>query len=316
MSFFSRFFRWFGVVLLSVFCVAYANAETASNPIDNADIRVHLLGTGSPLPLTYRFGPATLVEAGGEKFLFDAGRGNIQRLHTLGIPFDDVDKLFLTHLHSDHTIGIPDLYLTGWLRGRKKPLQVWGPEGTKKMMDAMVDAFDYDIKIRLDQNPGSDVETTEFTEGVVYDKDGVTITAFTVDHGVVKPAVGYRIDYNGRSVVLSGDTRYSEAVIEQAKGVDLLVHEVAAASDEMAEKVPAIPRILDIHTTPEEAAKVFSKAAPKMAVYSHIVLFGVDEDELEKTTRAHYDGPLIIGEDLMTFHIGDTVRMTKEFADY
>ena len=84
----------------------------------------------------------------------------------------------------------------------------------------------------------------------------------------------------------------------------------------MAEKVPAIQRILDIHTTPEEAAKVFSKAAPKMVVYSHIVLFGVDEDELEKTTRAHYDGPLIIGEDLMTFHIGDTVRMTKEVADY
>src|SRR5690606_1584488 len=120
-----------------------------------SDLRVHLLGTGSPLPETFRFGPSTLIEAGGHKFLFDAGRGVIQRLHSLDIPFNEVDKLFLTHLHSDHTIGIPDLYLTGWLRGRKHPLHVWGPLDTRKMMDQLTQAFDFDIKIRLDQNPGS-----------------------------------------------------------------------------------------------------------------------------------------------------------------
>ena len=288
------------VVLLAICCGAWAG-----------DMRVHLLGTGSPLPETKRFGPSILVEAGGRKFLFDAGRGPMQRLHTLGIPFADVDKLFITHLHSDHTIGIPDLYLTGWLRDRKTPLYVWGPAGTRNMMEHIVKAFDFDIRIRLDQNPGSNVKATDIGPGVVYEQDGVTITAFEVDHGPVHPAYGYRIDYAGRSVVLSGDTKYSEALIQRAKGVDLLVHEVAAGSEQQMRTSPVVRNVVGIHTTPEDAGRVFSKAAPRRAVYSHIVLFGVSEAELEQRTRSTYTGPLTIGEDLMTFDVGQEVTVSR-----
>jgi ribonuclease Z len=292
-------------VLAVVHFTALAGQDTAPGTL-----RVHLLGTGSPLPATLRFGPSILVEAGEQKFIFDAGRGPIQRLYTLGIPFTEADKLFLTHLHSDHTIGIPDLYLTGWLRGRKVPLKVWGPAGTSNMMDHMVKSFDYDIKIRLDQNPGSLVETTEFTEGVVYQKDDVTITAFEVDHGPVKPAFGFRIDYKGRSVVLSGDTKYSESLVKHAKGVDLLVHEVAAGSDELMRTSPVVRNVVGIHTEPEVAGKVFAQTAPRMAVYSHIVLFGVSKQRLEERTRKTYAGLLTVGEDLMTFEIGDRIRIS------
>ncbi|HEY1147551.1 MAG TPA: MBL fold metallo-hydrolase [Pseudoduganella sp.] len=287
-------------VLLAMCCGAWAG-----------EMRVHLLGTGSPLPETKRFGPSILVEAGGRKFLFDAGRGPMQRLHTLGIPFADVDKLFITHLHSDHTIGIPDLYLTGWLRGRKTPLHVWGPAGTRNMMDHIAKAFDFDIRIRLDQNPGSNVKAADIVPGVVYDQDGVTITAFEVDHGPVHPAYGYRIDYAGRSVVLSGDTKYSEALVQRAKGVDLLVHEVAAGSEQQMRTSPVVRNVVGIHTTPEDAGRVFSKAAPRMAVYSHIVLFGVSESELERRTRSTYAGPLTVGEDLMTFDVGQEVTVSR-----
>lgn len=306
----AKFFAGCLMVLASSAVVA-AQSEPASSGPAQSDMRVHLLGTGSPLPQTFRFGPSTLIEAGQQKFLFDAGRGVIQRMFTLGIPFNDVDKLFLTHLHSDHTIGIPDLYLTGWLRGRKHPLHVWGPVGTEKMMKELTQAFDFDIKIRLDQNPGSQVDTTEFTAGVIYDKDGVKITAFNVDHGPVKPSFGFRLDYKGRTVVLSGDTRYSEEVIKQAKGADLLVHEVAAASDKLMKTSPVVPRVLAIHTSPEDAGKVFTQAAPRMAVYSHIVLFGVSEKELEERTRTTYKGSLVIGEDLMTFDIGDKITVSR-----
>jgi len=302
----TKFIAASALVLAGITSTAMAQS-TPTQP----DLRVRLLGTGSPLPQTFRFGPSTLVEAGNQKFLFDAGRGVIQRLYSFGIPFNSVDKLFLTHLHSDHTIGIPDLYLTGWLRGRKHPLQVWGPQGTKRMMTELTKAFDFDIKIRLDQNPGSQVNATDFTGGVVYDQNGVKITAFAVDHGEVKPAFGFRIDYKGRRVVLSGDTRYSEEVIKQAKGADLLVHEVAAASDKLMQTSPIISRILAIHTPPEEAGRVFSQAAPRMAVYSHIVLFGVSKQELEARTRETYSGPLTIGEDLMTFNIGDQITVSQ-----
>jgi len=301
--------------LLAATALAFSSmaAQAASSATEDqgtSNVRVHLLGTGSPLPQTFRFGPSTLVEAGGKKFLFDSGRGVIQRLYSLDIPFNDVDKLFLTHLHSDHTIGIPDLYLTGWVRGRKVPLRVWGPEGTAKMMNGLAEAFDYDIKTRIEQNPGSQVDAIDIVPGVVYDQDGVTITAFTVDHPPLESAFGYKIESQGRTVVLSGDTRYSETVVEQSKGADLLVHEVAAASDKLMASSPIIPKIVAKHTEPEDAGKVFSDSGVRMAVYSHIVLFDVTEKELEERTRKTYDGPLVIGEDLMTFDIGDEITVS------
>lgn len=293
-----------------------AQAEPTSDAQSNSDLRVHLLGTGSPLPQTFRFGPSTLIEAGGKQYLFDAGRGVIQRLHTLGIPFNDVDKLFLTHLHSDHTIGVPDLYLTGWVRGRKQPLQVWGPEGTNRMMTELSKAFDHDIKVRLNQNPGSEVKAADIKAGVVYEADGVKITAFPVEHPPLQSPFGYKFEYNGYSIVLSGDTTYDEEVIKQAKGADLLIHEVAAASDKLIETVPVIPRILAIHISPEDAGKVFTEAAPRMAVYSHIVLFDVNEKELVARTRETYSGPLVVGEDLMTIEVGKGIGIYQTKPTY
>ena len=173
-------------------------------------IKVTLLGTGCPPPVMNRFGPSTLVEAGEQKFLFDAGRGALQRLTQLAVRWQDVQGVFFTHLHSDHVVGFPDLWLTGWLivPGRNVPLQVWGPSGTAAMMSHLRQAYEYDVRIRI-QNDGASPEgavlvATDISEGVVYEKSGVKITAFEVDHAPVKPAFGYRIDYAGRSVVLVG----------------------------------------------------------------------------------------------------------------
>ena len=201
--------------------------------MEDASIRVTLLGTGSPIPSVERFGPSTLVEAGGVTLLFDCGRGVTQRLLQVEKPFPRVDKLFLTHLHSDHLVGIPDLMLIGWIRGRKAPFQVWGPEGARDMMSHLVDAFRFDVHMRRDVDEmlspeGIVVVGTDVHEGVVFEEDGVKVTAFDVEHGPVRPALGYRIDYAGRSVALSGDTCFSQSLIQRARGVDLLVHEVLA----------------------------------------------------------------------------------------
>jgi len=284
--------------------------------------QVTLLGTGAPPPRMDRFGPSTLVEAGGKKFIFDAGRGAMQRLHQLGIPFGDIDAMFLTHHHSDHVVGFSDLWLTGWIGrpwGRRSaPLEVWGPQGTQQMMEHLPQAFAVDIRVRRRNYPPEGVKLVahEIREGVVLEGGGVKISAFEVDHGGEElPAFGYRIDYGGRSVVLSGDTTFNDNLIRHAEGADVLVHEVTAAGGSTPENAQQLKRIAANHTTPEQAAEVFARVKPRLAVYNHLLLFGsAAPEDLVPATRKKYAGPLIVGEDLLQIEIGEQVR-AKPFGD-
>ena len=273
-----------------------------------AVFRVVLLGTGTPAPSLARLGPSTLVEAGVEKLIFDVGRGVYVRLNQAGIAFPDITGLLFTHLHSDHVSGLPDLWLTGRFAGKPRTtnLEVWGPAGTQGMIAHLIEAYQFDLTSRkhLPATQGS-LMPHEIVEGTVFSRNGVTVSAFLVDHGGVAPAFGYRIDYGGRSVVLSGDTKLSPRLIEKAVGVDLIVHEVAAVAT--AASTPDTQRIMGLHLTPEEAGTVFSKVRPKLAVYSHILTFGAADDELISRTRSTYAGPLAVGADLMSFDIGDVV---------
>ena len=282
------------------------------------DLKITLLGTGNPRPVMSRFGPSILVEAGNEKLLFDCGRGATQRLYQLNSSFPEITALFLTHLHSDHTVGIPDLWLTGWVMGRSTPLPVWGPEGTKAMMEHLREAYAFDIHIRRDVDTklpgaGAEVIARDIQEGVVHDRAGVKVTAFLVDHGEIKPAFGYRVDYGGHSVTLSGDTRPSENLVKFAQGTDVLIHEVidpeafaeAVSTDTQEQR----KKIIEHHTTPEQAGIVFTRVKPKLAVYSHIV--PPDVPEVIPHTRKTYAGPLEVGEDLMTIEIGDKIEVHR-----
>lgn len=283
------------------------------------DMKVTLLGTGSPIPDPQRFGPATLVEAGGQKLVFDAGRGVTTRLYQLKIPLREVNPVFITHYHSDHTNGLPDLWLSGWLGGpwakRTTPLQVIGPKGLRELTDNLAKAYAADIRIRMaDEHyplSGVTLEPEEFEKGgVIFEKDGVKVTAFEVDHGdAIKPAYGYRVDYNGHSVLISGDTRLNGNVVKYGTGVDLLIHEVCAARAEIADA--QAKAVMAHHTSPQEAGTVFARAKPKMAAFTHIVLISRLDvpapsiEEVLSQTRQTYDGPLIAGTDLMSFDIGD-----------
>jgi ribonuclease Z len=290
-------------------------------------ITVTLLGTGKPAPELDRFGAGTLVQAGAVTLLFDCGRGMTQRIWERRIPLSDVSALFLTHLHSDHVVGIPDLWLTGWIAGpfghRTTPFQVRGPAGTREMMTYLEKAYAADVRIRStgEKLPpaGAAIDAADISEGVVYRNLGVIVTAFDVDHGpFVKPALGYRVDYGGRSVVISGDTRFSENLIRHAQGADVVVHEVAFARDELLDRSPAARSIIALHTTPEEAGRVFARVKPKLAAYTHLVLLALDSTsapptvpELIARTRNTYAGPLVVGEDLMTIEVGDSVKVSR-----
>lgn len=288
------------------------------------DLRVTLLGTGTPIPRPERFGPSTLIEAGGQRLLIDAGRGATIRLAQLGVAIGSIDALFLTHLHSDHTSGIPDVWLTGWLEShfgtRTTPFRVIGPPGTKVLMKHLEQAYAQDVAIRISDEKlppaGAALAVAEFDgDGVVYERADLHVIAFEVDHGaLIKPAYGYRIEHCGRAVVISGDTRSNENVITYGTGADLLVHEVAMARPALALH-PHIQRILAHHTTPSEAGEVFARTQPKLAAFTHVVLLAspsvppVTIDDIVRETRKSYQGPLVVGEDLMSFEIGEAVTV-------
>jgi ribonuclease Z len=184
-------------------------------------------------------------------------------------------------------------------------------------MSLLEQAFEYDIRIRLyDDRASPDgvvILAEDIAQGFVYESGGVKITAFEVDHTPVKPACGYRIDYSGRSVVLSGDTRISENLIRHAQNVDLLIHEVASPETFQRSGVPSdrMTSIVAHHVTPEQAGEVFARTKPKLAVYSHIVLPNATEQDLIPPTRKTYSGPLELGEDLMVIEVGERVEVRR-----
>ena len=301
-----------------------AGAWTSALAADKApDIRVTLLGTGTPTPRPDIYSMSTLVEAGGQKLVFDLGRGATIRLFEKKIPLGSITAHFITHLHSDHIVGLPDMWLTGWIGtpwgSRKTPMVVFGPKGTVAMTENLTRAFAEDIRIRTEDEhfpaAGVALDAHDITAGPVYDKDGVKVSAIEVNHGEhIRPAYGYVIEYAGHKVVLSGDTKYDARIAEAARGADLLVHEVAVIEPELIKARPEYRAIEDHHTSPEEAGKIFATAKPKLAVYSHIVFAtvkpaqDVPEDALIARTRTTYQGPLVIGHDLMSFVISDKVE--------
>ena len=240
----------------------------------------------------------------------------MQRLHQLGIPFCDITGLFLTHHHSDHVVGFPDLWLTGWIGRpwgkRSTPLDVWGPQGTRQMMEHLPQAFAVDLRVRSRSYPpeGAKLLPHEIKEGVVFDQDGIQVSAFEVDHGGEElPAFGYRIDYRNHAAVLSGDTTFNEnLIVHLARSRPIGARSHCRCGQRGRERA-AVERIGANHTTPEQAGEVFARVKPKLAVYNHLLLFGsATAGDLIPATRQKYAGPLMVGVDLLQIDVGQEVQ--------
>jgi ribonuclease BN (tRNA processing enzyme) len=272
--------------------------------------RVVLLGTGTPNADPDRSGPAVAVVVDGSAYLVDAGPGVVRRAAAAeardSIPALAASKLgivFLTHLHSDHTLGLPDLMFSPWVLGRPTPLAVYGPPGTRAMTEHLNAAYAEDVDMRLhggepSNKTGYGGRAHEVNAGVVYRDSLVTVTAFEVPHGTWKHAYGYRFDTPDRSIVISGDTRQSDAVVKACDGCDVLVHEVISA-EHLTHRTPewqAYHRAF--HTPGPELGAVAAKARPKLLVLYHQIPTSFDEAELLGEVHQKFAGRVVSGKDL------------------
>ncbi|MBX7527904.1 MBL fold metallo-hydrolase [Qipengyuania vesicularis] len=292
-------------------------------------LHVGLCGTGSPMPNPDRAGPCNLVVAGKQVFVVDIGEGGVRNLAMMGVDVGRLDALLLTHFHSDHIDGFGPLMLNFWIRGTNtSPLQVYGPSGVEAIVDGFNAAYATDDTYRtahhgedVAPSTGGGAQARVFDMAgdsvVVLERDGLTVTVFKVQHAPVDPAVGYRFDYKGRSLCISGDTAKSTNLERACKGAELIVHEalqpalvaemetqLAASGNASGAKI--MVDIQDYHASPEDAADSAQLAGARMLVLSHLVpplpskylypaLLGDAENR--------FDGDLVVGEDGMLFSL-------------
>ena len=276
-----------------------------TNSLLGSALVVLLLGTGYPRPDPARASASTAILAGDKWFVVDAGRGATMRIAGTELKYANLKAVFLTHLHSDHTAGLPDLFDTSWQFGRKTvPLELYGPPGTKRLADAMLDFFAEDIHLRrdlLEKHPaaGATIRTHTVREGVVYDDGEVKVTAFAVDHKPVQHAFGYRFESKGETIVISGDTRPNANLLRYAKGADVLVLE--AYLPEHFDKVdtPEVAaRLKSYHTSAEEAGEIAAAAGVRTLVLTHLIPGNADETFRERAARK-FKGTIVVGRDLL-----------------
>ena len=264
-------------------------------------------------------GNSTLVQAAGYNLVFDGGRGLPIRLVQAGLHCGQIDGIFLTHYHSDHVNGVADAWMMGYipaLGARTSALDLYGPVGVDRLARGLRIAHEDDIRMRVadhEVDPAAAGLTSHESprmDALIFNRDGLRVRMFEVDHDkadALTPAVGYRIDYRGHSVLISGDTRPCPNVLKWGRDVDLLIHEVA---DFIDPTLPVVQGVYEHHTRPSQAGSIFARTRPRMAAYSHIVagapprLPEVPISTIVERTRSTYDGPLTVGEDLTRFTIG------------
>lgn len=286
----------------------------AQRDFSDSDItKIVMLGTGNPNPSPAQSGCSVAIVVNDTPYIVDFGPGLIRKAATLSSNYGgtirslnvkNIKHAFLTHLHSDHTTGYPDLIFTPWVMGRDEPLEVYGPEGINDMTSNILKAYEEDIRYRLYgyepiNNKGWRVNSHEFTEeGIIYKDENITVEAFPVPHGTWPNSWGFRFTTPDKIIVLSGDTSPSEKIIEYASGVDILLHEVYYKKGYDTKTEFWKKYHTRNHTSTIELAEIMEKTQPKLTVLYHILYWGATEEDLISEISTIYSGKVIVGKDL------------------
>jgi len=267
------------------------------------DTRVVLLGTGTPNPEPDRSGPSVAIVSGDRVYVVDCGPGVVRRAAQAGINMKQLTRLFVTHLHSDHTAGLPDLIFTPAVTGRLTALQAYGPPGFRGMVSLVMKAWKEDIAIRLYGGEPSvtqayEVQARDVQPGEIYRDDGVRVKAIAVDHGKWKHSLAYRFETKDKVIVVSGDTTLSERLVAGAQGCDILVHEVYSQKG-WEKRTPEWRKYhAAYHTSGPDVGRVAARVKPKTLVLYHQLPMGEKPEQVVGEVRSQFNGKVVYGKDL------------------
>ena len=278
-----------------------------------ADTKILILGSGTPNPDPERSGSAYAIVTNGQSYLVDFGPGVIRRASAFSpswggefesMEIQNLNYAFLTHLHSDHSAGLADLILSPWVLEREEPLNLFGPRGLKRMADKITDAYQIDIDYRINGSQPSNLEgyktkVTEIAEGIIYEDKYIAVEAFENNHGDFKNSFGFVFTTKDKKIVISGDTAYSQKVIEKSKEADILVHEVYSEKGFKEKTKDWQIYHKAHHTSAPDVGKIASMSKPKKLVLSHILFWGNSKESIVEEVKSNFDGEVIIAEDLM-----------------
>lgn len=302
------------VFLFLIILIPFTLFSQVKNP-QSSKTKVILLGTGTPNPDPQHSGCSVAIVVNDTPYIIDFGPGLIRKAAALSPQFggtisalnvENIKRAFLTHLHSDHTTGYPDLILTPWVMGRDEPLEVYGPEGIVNMTTHILKAYEDDIKYRLyglepANNQGWRVIANEISKGKIYQDNNVSVEAFLVKHGSWPNAYGFRFTTPDKVIVVSGDTAPCENIVKYSKGADILIHEVYYQKGfEQKDKIWQAYH-LQHHTSTYQLGEIANKAKPKLLILYHILFWGATEDDLLREISEKYDGKVVVGTDLAIF---------------
>jgi len=277
-------------------------------------MKLTLLGTGCPAVSNQRYGPAQTVSHDGRTILVDCGSGVTQRLLAAGTSGPALDAVFLTHLHSDHIVDLFQLVISSWHQGRDRPQAVYGPRGTKAYVEGLMALWQPELAQRIahERRPSTralEVEVTEFAAGAVFDFGALRVTVVEVAHQPVKHAFGFLFEAAGRRLMISGDTKRCAAVTEAARDADLLLHEVFVHRDLKPEagvrSAETVAQAASYHTLSAEVGKIAAEAGVRALLLTHFVPPNCDRAALLAEVAKDFPGPVILGEDLMSFDLTD-----------
>jgi len=288
-------------------CLAGIAAIAQDTPDTRAalapDTRVILLGTGTPNPEPDHSGPSVAIVSGDRVYIVDAGPGLVRRAVEAGLTMRQLTRAFITHLHSDHTAGYPDLIFTSAVTGRLEPLEVYGPPGLRAMTSHIMSAWKEDMDVRLHGGEPAVprayiVHAHDVKPGEIYRDSTVRVIAIAVPHGAWKYAYGYRFEAKDKTIVISGDTTYSTSLIEAAKGCDILIHEVYSKAG-WSKRTPDWQKYhAASHTSGPDVGRVAAQVLPKKLVLYHLLPMGEKPEEVVDEVRQQFDGEIIYGKDL------------------